>query len=186
MRTVLRRQARARLPAMLAALTGLALAPAAARANDRDLRGTPVPAAACVEYNRSASFYGPAWSPDGYYLANGAGASLLLHCALPVNAIDLSGTTNDNDISKFKVYYADPDGFGGNYGVRIQLIKTTPLSPTFKTYVCAWNSDSEGSGSTTPASATKTCAHDIAAGSFYHFDVYLYGNSTSFFGIEFP
>ena len=39
-----------------AALAAALLAPApAALANDRDLRGTPVPAAACVEVGRSAA-----------------------------------------------------------------------------------------------------------------------------------
>ena len=38
---------------LLPALAAAALAPASARANNRDLQGTPVPAAACVEYRRS-------------------------------------------------------------------------------------------------------------------------------------
>jgi hypothetical protein len=171
------------LPAFAAAL---ALAPAAARANDRDLRGTPVPASACVEHGRSDSFAGTPWSPDGFFVVGGASQFLLVHCALPVNSIDLSGTTNDNDISKIRVYYRDPDGFGGVSDLQIQLIKTTPTSAQLKTVVCEWRSGIDGTGSTIAASATKACPHDLASGSFYHFLVFLYNAGTTFYGIDFP
>jgi hypothetical protein len=171
------------LPAFAATL---ALAPTAARANDRDLRGTSVPASACVEHSRSASFAGSGWSTDGYFVVSGAGTNLIVRCPLPVNSIDLSGTTNDNDISKIRVHYQDPDGFAFGNDIQIQLIKTTPASPALKTVVCEWRSSVDGTGSTTAASATKACPHDVASGSFYHFNVFIYNGSTKFFGIDFP
>ena len=72
------------LPALAAAL---ALAPAAAHANDRDLRGRSVPAAACVEHFRTVSFVGSSWIPDGYFTVGGTNQGLLLQCPLPVNSV---------------------------------------------------------------------------------------------------
>ena len=177
------RTASALLPALAAAMT---LVPAVGHANDRDLRGTAIPAAACVEHNRSAGFGGVSWSPDGFYVVQGTGQGLALHCALPVNAIDLSGTTNDNDISRFRVHYKDPDGLGPANDIQVRFIKTSPASDGLKTYVCEWSANTAGTGSANVASATRTCAHDVANGSFYHFDIYMTGNDTRFYGIDFP
>ena len=59
------------------------------------------------------------------------------------------------------------------------------------TVVCSWNSNTEGTGATTAAKATKACVHDLAAEAFYHFTVTLStgasgGTATSFLGISFP
>jgi hypothetical protein len=55
-----------------------------------------------------------------------------------------------------------------------------------KTVVCEWRSSADGTGSTTAASATKACPHDLASGSFYPFNVFIYNGGTRFFGIDFP
>jgi hypothetical protein len=48
----------------------------------------------------------------------------------------------------------------------------------------------DGTGATTAAKATKTCAHDLAAEAFYHFEVRLQtgsgSHSAQFIGISFP
>ena len=109
------------LAGLLAALAAsAALAPAIARANDRDLRGTPVPAAACIEYRRTGPIEDP-WKA-GYFGLTGDGQYLQLRCPFPVNNIDLSGTTDDNDLSKMRVHYRDSDAFGDGAGVGVVLL----------------------------------------------------------------
>jgi hypothetical protein len=73
--------AAALLCGLLPALAGVAAVPA--QANDRDLRGTPVPAAACEEFVRTG-FTGSPWRFGNYGLT-GAGKLLSLRCPLPVN-----------------------------------------------------------------------------------------------------
>jgi hypothetical protein len=177
-------------PAMLAGL-----APAPAQANDRDPRGTPVPAAACEEYQRSG-FTPSAWVV-GFWALQGPGKELRLHCPLPLNNVDLSGTTNDNDLSKIRVLYQDSDGFGDGFTLQMGLNKAA-ISPTgpggmLVTTVCSWNSDTDGTGATTGATATKACVHDLAATAAYSVDVLLKtkagasaSGTVSFLGIDFP
>jgi hypothetical protein len=92
-----------------------------ALANDRDLRAITVPAASCVPYIREGEpgTGAPTWvwsfaafelsgvRPGFHY------ATASLRCPLPIDAIDLSGTTNDNDIDKVRILYRDGDGPGG-------------------------------------------------------------------------
>ena len=105
------------VPALAASLI-----PYPIHANDRDLRGTPVPSAACAVGDNNLAT--PPFAFGGA-LASGGGALglsskttgaqfLTLFCPLPVNNVDLSGTTNDNDITKIRVHYKDSDGFGTN------------------------------------------------------------------------
>src|SRR5262245_54365151 len=93
-----------RTTALTAAL--LALAPVA-HANDRDLRGTPVPATACI-----VTFGDDVPQPEREGWFSVENQQVNLRCPLPVNNIELSSTSNDNDISKFRVHYRDGDGFG--------------------------------------------------------------------------
>jgi hypothetical protein len=84
------------------------LAPApTALANDRDLRGTTVPAAACVEL---VSIGLPTNPWRSMFHVEGSGAFLAVRCPLLVNNVELSGTSSDNDMSKFRVHYRDSDG----------------------------------------------------------------------------
>ena len=102
--------------AFSAALAGFA---PAARANDRDPRATPVPAAACAEI-----FHAPGitpWKSGGWFGLYTGGAYVHLRCALPLNNVDLGGTTDDNDISKFRVHYRDGDGLGTTARVEVDL-----------------------------------------------------------------
>ena len=159
----------------------------AALANDRDLRGTPVPAAACVEVGRSGPIVNP-WFLAYFGIGN-AGARLTLRCPLPVNNVELSGAGNDNDISKFRVYYHDGDGFAAGTYLQVQIVRMILNAgvPTL-TPVCSWHSNVDGTGATTPVTATKTCAHDLTAGAFYHLAVILdsAGTFATFLGVDFP
>jgi hypothetical protein len=179
------------LAGLLPALAGLT--PAAAQANDRDLRGTTVPAAACIETFGTTSLTENPWL-SGYFSLTGANKRLDVRCPLPLNNIDLSGTTNDNDLSKLRVHYRDSDGFaaGGFTGAYV-LVALTKVSAnagaTQSTVVCQWLSNSDGTGATTTAVATKACAHDLAAGAFYQIEVIMQssaGNTVQFLGVDFP
>lgn len=179
------------LAGLLPALASLV--PVPVRANDRDLRASPVPVAACVEVYRST--YNNPWTSGGYFSVSSANQILGLRCPVPLNQVDLSGTTNDNDISKFRVHYADTDGFGEAASVAVALVRVAIPSAggwPETTIVCSWSSNVDGTGATTGAKATKACAHDLAAEAFYHFDATLRTNSNgsahsaTFLGITFP
>jgi hypothetical protein len=107
------------------------------------------------------------------------------HCALPLNNVDLGGTTNDNDISSFTVLYRDGDGAAPNTFVEVGLYQTMLASGTMQTRaICSWNSNTGGTGSTGYASANVPCTHDVAATALYHFEVRLFTNRVSFPTIE--
>jgi hypothetical protein len=171
-----------------AALAAALLAPApVALANDRDLRGTPVPAAACIEIDRFG-FTGPPWFL-GYFRLGAAGGILVLRCPLPVNNVELSGAGNDNDLSKFRVHYGDGDGFGAGTYVQVTLKKTFVSAGTSQTTsVCTFDSNVAGTGAATAVTATKACAHDVTGGEFYFFVVVLHsaGAFAEFRGVDFP
>ena len=94
------------LAGLLPAFAGLA----PAHANDRDLRATTVPAAGCIEVARST--YNNPWTSGDYFSVSSINQFLKLRCPLPLNQVDLSGTTNDNDISKIRVHYLDSMALG--------------------------------------------------------------------------
>ena len=176
------------LGGLLAALAGLVPAPVVA--DDRDLQATPVPPAACAEVSRSGFTGGFRTSTGPIFLA-GPNTSLRLHCPLPVNNVEVSGAGNDNDLSKLRVHYRDSDGLSTGVSVTVDLVKAavTAAGAVEGTTVCSWNSNQDGTGSTSYAKATKACAHDIAAEAFYYFDVRLQVGAsgfTSFVGISFP
>jgi hypothetical protein len=172
------------------ALVAAVLASAAARANDRDLQGTPIPAAACVEFRRSPALTEEAWRA-GYFEVSGDAKDLELHCPWPVNNVDLSGATDDNDLSKMRVHYRDSDGFGAGAAVEVILARTIiDAGGRIRTEaVCFWQSNAYGTGATTAAKATRACVHDLVAGAFYTLDVLLQsrtGQTAQFLGVDFP
>lgn len=187
--------------ASLAALAGLS--PEHALANDRDLRGTPVPAAACVAGGASdnVSIVGD-WRAGAQVVTGnfpeqaGTPRDQRLRCPLPVNNIELSNPrSNDNDISSFQVLYRDSDGRGTATFVEVALHQTTLLASgeLQSRPICQWNSNTGGTGTTAYARANVVCAHDIPPGAFYHFEVRLYTTATGptqifagFAGITFP
>ena len=120
--------------APLAALAGLLSGQALA--NDRDLRGTPVPASSCTPYfaeNAGVSTGGSEPWYNGFYGLEGLAGQdhrlLYLHCPLSVNNIELSNPgSNDNDISSIRILYRDVDGFGSAILVEVMLYQTILLA----------------------------------------------------------
>jgi hypothetical protein len=186
----------ARHRAAAALLAALLLAPGAAHANDRDLRATTIPASACIELdnqNASRSFL----QNEGYYrLEPGNGVFRVLHlrCPLPLNNIDLGGATDDNDISKLRVLYRDPDGGFGASRIRITLKRVghSPGNTDIATLdVCTWISDLGGLPPSSAGRSTQPCPHDLPFGAFYTFIVEMVNFESStgrleFAGIDFP
>jgi hypothetical protein len=127
---------------------------------------------------------------NDFFAVAGPDRYVRLRCPLPLNHVDLSGTTNDNDLSKIRVHYRDTDGPGAGSDVLLVLVRTaTTGGVAARTDVCRWNSNVDGTGVATPAKATKACAHDLADGASYHFDVTTRGGGgfvTQFIGVDFP
>jgi hypothetical protein len=142
-----------------------------AAANDRDLKATHIPAAACDANN--------SYNVDlrqGIHVPGDQPGALnqdhVWRCALPLNNVDLGGTTNDNDMSSFTVFYMDSDGAGTRVNLKVDLWENTVgANGLVSTLRCPWNSNQEGSGSTAYTSKNKPCAVDLGATSFYFFTV---------------
>ena len=172
--------------------------PAPVLANDRDLRATTVPAALCVKGGSNDVVW--VWLNEREYAIRGTSspaqgdADLRLHCALPLNSIDLGGTTNDNDVSSFTVFYRDGDGMVTNTFVAVTLYRTMLTAGTMQTTaVCSWNSNTSGNSSTGYTSAMVPCVHDVAPTGLYHFKVQMFPTvvsspaiEASFVGIRVP
>src|SRR5919109_2844032 len=122
------------------------LLPAPAQANDRDLRGTPVPASGCIEV-ASSNLASRPFANGALMLSSSPSGpqTLSLRCPLPVNNIELSGITNDNDITKIRVHYLDNDGLGNRAGMSVQLVRTEVSSSEplgfSAVVVCQWGSN---------------------------------------------
>ena len=175
-----------------------------ALANDRDLKATTIPASSCVDYardNNSVNVPSPGYWGGSAVTWFGQRPdlpmpeTLFLSRPLPVNAIDLGGNTNDNDMSSFQIVYLDNDGFGGGVRVEATLVRTElPTAGALQTTpVCYWDSNVNGSGATGWTRASAPCVHDLSGTAFYHFNVYLFAArsalanfSAGFAGIRFP
>lgn len=172
---------------LLAALAAAVLAPTSARADNRTLQATPVPASACVEYRRSPGLTADT-STGGFSQLIGEGF-VELRCAWPVNNVDPSGTTNH--LTKLRVHYRDSDAFGGGAEVQVVINKVFANSAgqTRLQTVCFWASNGDGTGTTTTAKATLPCIQDLAAGTFYVADVFMAVvgvHTVQFLGVDFP
>jgi hypothetical protein len=183
-----------------AALLAVLLAPAPAGANDRDLKATHISVYECQQAGVSSPDFRPAYTLSEGILFNGTPAgvgqrAVSLYCPLPLNNVDLGGTTNDNDISSYTVFYQDADGLGE----RVQMVaslweQTLTGGKLVSRYLCGWNSNSDTTGSTAFTSDNVPCAVDLQATSFYVFEVNIWVNEggpltqteAAFAGIRFP
>src|SRR5688572_17792610 len=128
----------------------------AAHANDRDLLATTIPAAACpIAYPPVDPVPATAWSVQGLRLVGALGSpsgmrGVWVRCPLPLNNIEISNrTSNDNDMTSFRVLYQDADGFGEASNVAVSLVEVKLVATGLQAQlVCNWRSNSNGSGST--------------------------------------
>src|SRR5829696_5711027 len=98
---------RSSYPVIIAIFASLAcLLSSQARANDRDLLGTTVPAASCVAVGTDNAPLGGVWLNGAFILRGRSSisgtAKEQLQCPLPINSVEISSSTsNDNDITDF-------------------------------------------------------------------------------------
>lgn len=155
-----------------------------ARASDRDMLATTVPATACEPINSShaneVELSNAAWVFRG---ANTG--TITFYCPVPRNARTLSDATDDNDISAYRIYYRDSDGTGTAARVTARLVyrRADGLFSAGST----WDSNSlAATGNTT---AIKANSHDLRFDALYSFLVTLNRTSTqqdpAFSGIDF-
>jgi hypothetical protein len=161
----------------------------AARANDRDLRGTTVPAAACEVY-RALGDVGPFQGWDavaGLFRLKGSGEiekRLEIRCPLPINNVDLSGGTNDNDVSKYRVHFQDSDGPGTDGALVVRFFRSSPAA-SGRPACNDWTSRV----TSLARLVVVDCPHDVENGAFYQFLVVLSASGDAevrFWGIDFP
>ena len=163
-----------------AALVFVVTAIATADANDRSVRAVMIPPSACEAPATTTAKL----SAAGWTVQNGDSAAFI--CPLPINNIELGGTTDDNDITKFRVHYRDSDGLGTVNSVDVVLIQHR-VGPFVQTGICG---ATLAPSTTDFTSSTVPCVHDVASGGrFYQFFVRLKSGpagSASFLGIDFP
>jgi hypothetical protein len=186
--------------AAAAALVTALLASGPAEANDRDLKALQLGAGSCETRLAGLTTAGIVQISglQGGDEAPPGGAGIGFPCQLPLNNVDLGGTTNDNDISSFSVYYKDGDGLGTGKRVEV-ILRSVALqngAPVSRA-LCSWSSNTNGTGTTGWAVSNHPCTVDLAATTFYWFEVavrtfrrVVEGASASeeagFMGIRFP
>jgi hypothetical protein len=160
-------------------------------ANDRDLRATQLGAATC-DLTGSQNFD----IRTGAVVLTQPGQTRFT-CALPLNNIDLGGTTNDNDITSLAIFYKDGDASAIGTNVSVTLWEAG-LSASFvpeTKIVCSFNSTLAGTGTAGWTKSPVACAWDLSSTKFYFFEVVLRTNLTGatpaeapvgFMGIRFP
>lgn len=168
------------------------------RANDFDVAATSIPATSCMpatssDRNKMAISNG-AWSFQGTNTG-----TVNLYCPITFNHLQPSNSGSDNDISRYRIYYRDPDGgllgIGGGFVVpqrsRIETRLVFRKSDGLYSAGTWWNSDSTPSNAKNNTVAYKTNVHDVAQDALYSFVVKMYRANTSidsptFGGIDFP
>jgi hypothetical protein len=186
-----RRAAALLLAGLLPAALAAGLAPAPARANDRDLRGTTVPPPAChVTDNYGVPYPAP---NGGYFAVYGPARYIRLSCPLPINNVDLSGKTDDNDMSKLRVYYRDGDGYSTEATLTLSLSRQYVADGRIRYEgVCVWNSDRDGAPTSAATTDEIPCVHDLGGEGVYWFDLRLETGTApgqagvEFMGFDFP
>lgn len=161
------------------------IAPSAALANDRDVAATTIPATACRPNTDSADAV-LALSNGAYVFNGSATGTVILYCPLPITAYTISDFTDDNDISRYRVYYRDSDGIGVASEVRTRLVYRdanglTQLGST-------WSSNL--SNITDNTTQIVNLNHDVGTDRLYSFTVIMQRTNTTqnpaFSGIDFP
>jgi hypothetical protein len=168
-----------------------------ALANDRDLWATTVPASACQPRNETDA--GKLLLSNGAWVFTGSETgSIVLYCPLPLNAFTLTDFSNDNDITRYRIYYRDTDGgtAGGNGGLAIpqQAYISTRLvyrrSDGLYSAGNLWHSNVTPINAVANTTAIMNNVHDVQFDALYSFYVVMYRANTSmspaFSGIDFP
>ncbi|MEZ5537036.1 MAG: hypothetical protein R3F02_15615 [Thiolinea sp.] len=159
-------------------------------ANDTDLVATTVPASACVPV--SSTDMNRARLSNGAWVFSGSSTGTIrLYCPLPVNAFTLSNSSNDNDITRYRVYYRDSDATGNDAIVRTRLVYRTSSGMFYAG--STWSSNTPNFSSTSLTGNRIDIhpnPHDVRSNALYSFYISIYRRNTSqnpvFSGIDFP
>jgi hypothetical protein len=158
------------------------------QANDRSLRALMILPSSCQVDENTPFEEDPFKTPDSIGRFTPGFYEVL--CPLPVNNIEMSGTSNDNDISSFRVTYRDEDGLGSGGEVSVTLHRTVLLAGGEIRFVpvCSWSSNADGPDEIGHTSAVISCEHDVRSQNFYVFTVVLDRTTAevNFYGIDFP
>ena len=153
-------------------------------ANDRDVRATTIPASACQPVNQQSA--GKLSYNNGNWFISGQGEARL-SCPLPINGSTVSDTSNDNDMTRYRVYYKDTDALGQNSSVRVRL-RSIGTNGQFVSHGPNWNSNDFNNVNYT--TRTQAVNVDLSPNRLYSFRVVLRKTSgvvsPRFGGIDFP
>jgi hypothetical protein len=172
----------------LTAIAALFTFPGAAVANDRDLEATTIPASACRP--ESDSVDASVRMVNGAYIFNGnSTGTVRFFCPLPINRLTVSGPSNDNDLSRYRVYYRDTDGTGNAVEITTHLFYRNSDANASIPVGAAWSSNSNPSNLTVNTSFYVLQAHQFEVFRLYFFVVTMRRNNINqdpaFGGIDF-
>jgi len=170
----------------IAASAALLTFPSAAVASDQDVQATTIPASACQP--RGFSTDARVVLSNGAYVfdpsASGT-ATATFYCSLPINGLTVSNTTNDNDITGYRVYYRDSDGTANASEITTRLAYRDTQGITYVGTLWSSNTNTQ-TGNTNRYISLN---HDLGIYRLYFFVVTMRRTSTiqspAFSGIDF-
>ena len=172
----------------LTAIAGLFTFPSAAVANDQDVQATTIPASACRPESDTAD--ASVRMVNGAFIFNGnSTGTVRFFCPLPINRLTVSGPSNDNDLTGYRVYYRDTDGTGNLAEITTHLFYRNSNAGSSIAVGAAWGSNSNPSNSTVNTSFFVGQTHQFEAFRLYFFGVTMRRNNINqdpaFGGIDF-
>ncbi|MEG5065958.1 hypothetical protein QUB33_20280 [Microcoleus sp. B3-A4] len=171
----------------LTAIAGLCTFPSAAVANDQDVQATTIPASACRPESNTAD--ASVRMVNGAFIFNGnSTGTVRFFCPLPINRLTVSDSSNDNDLSAYRVYYRDTDGTGNLAEITTRLFyRNSDASSSIAVGAAAWSSNSSNLRVNTSFYVPQ--AHQFGVYRLYFFVVTMRRNNINqdpaFGGIDF-
>lgn len=172
----------------LTALAALFTFPSAAVANDRDVEATTIPASACRPESDTAD--ASVRMVNGAFIFNpNSTGTVRFFCPLPINRLTVSDSSNDNDLSRYRVYYRDTDGTGNVVEITTQLFYRNSNANSSIPVGAAWSSNSNPSNLTVNTFFYVLQSHQFEVFRLYFFVVTMRRNNINqdpaFGGIDF-
>jgi hypothetical protein len=164
--------------------------PSAAVANDRDVQATTIPASACRPESNTAD--ASVRMVNGAFIFNpNSTGTVRFFCPLPINRLTVSDSSNDNDLTGYRVYYRDTDGTGNLAEITTHLFYRNSNAGSSIPVNAAWSSNSNPSNLTVNTSFfVDDPNHQFEAFRLYFFVVTMRRNNNTnqdpaFGGIDF-
>ncbi|MEG5035200.1 hypothetical protein [Microcoleus sp. AT3-D2] len=176
----------------ITALAALFTFPSAAVANDPDVQATTIPASACRPESDTAD--ASVRMVNGAFIFNtNSTGTVRFFCPLPINRLTVSDSSNDNDLTGYRVYYRDTDGTRNLAEITTHLFYRNSNAGSSIPVNAAWSSNSPPPIGTAPLVNTSfffdAPNHQFEAFRLYFFVVTMRRNNTNqdpaFSGIDF-